>query len=286
MTAIVNNQMTTNGKYKALSVNMSILSYLLLLFIYCILKAKASNTTYPNCSTSEHICIPAFYNKDEAPSQKTICLVTVSFVKLRVLKVNNDDSTITLSLELQLIWRDDRLKLAKDSTSLPIKLPTFYHDQIWIPDIFIFGLHDVKMLELINEYDYLYKLNNTHLAFTDAFEVKIFCKMDYHGYPFDHQNCPFRLSSYSNDETKLKFDTNIIDYKDDDQVSLIQYSIDVEPLPNSRAKVEHLSISGKVGLWSVTGFVVKLRRQTMQYKINYFIPSGILVIASWVIVLK
>ena len=260
---------------------MSILSNLLLLFLYCIINTV--NSTYTNCSTSEQICIPPFYNKDEAPSQNAICLVTVSFVKLRVLKVNNDDSTITLSLELQLIWRDDRLKLAKDSTSLPIKLPTFYHDQVWIPDIFIFGLHDVKMLELINEYDYLYKLNNSHLAFTDAFEVEIFCKMDFHGYPFDHQNCPFRLSSYSNDETKLQFDTNIIDFKDDEQVSLIQYSIDVEPLPKSSLKVKHLSISGKVGLWSVTGFVVKLKRQTMQYKINYFIPSGILVIASWVI---
>jgi len=35
--------------------------------------------------------------------------------------------------------------------------------------------------------------------------------------------------------------------------------------------------------FSLTGFEIRLKRQSLKYMVNYFLPSGLFVVASWVI---
>ena len=59
--------------------------------------------------------------------------------------------------------------------------------------------------------------------------------------------------------------------------SQLDFIIDVEELP------EHKKTSKDIfGTFQRTGFEVKFQRKFATYFINYYVPSGILVVLSWV----
>ena len=236
-----------------------------------------------NCkkTCTDSICLPENYKKDEAPYKNKPCTIETTFNFIRVLKVNDKDSTITLSLELNLKWRDNRLMFEKNVTQALTKLPSTVQKKIWIPDAFIFGLHGVNQLELTRKFVYMYQTNTTDLIFTDAFEIDIFCKMSFENFPFDSQKCDLLITSYSGTDTEITFKFNSIDYRINDQVSHLKYHItDVQPV--KEYKSEFLKADGSKGNWSITGFSVLLSRKRMKYIVDYFMPSGLLVIISWV----
>ena len=231
---------------------------------------------------SDSICLPENYNRDVSPSVNGPCIIEASFNFIRILKVYDKESTITLSLELNLKWRDDRLIFLKDVTQSLIKLPSSIQNEIWIPDIFIFGLHKVNQLELTKKFIYMYQSNATHLIFTNDFEIEMFCNMTFEYFPFDSQICDFLITSYSSTDTEILFKFNSIDYQKDDQVSHVKYHIaNVQPV--KEYKSEFLKADGLKGNWSITGFSVSLSRKRMKFIVDYFMPSGLLVIISWVI---
>ena len=232
-------------------------------------------------SCSDSICVPEDYKKDVTPSINKPCTIEANFNFIRILKVNDRDSTITLSLELNLKWRDDRLIFSKNITQSLIKLPPSIQNALWIPDIFIFGLHRVNQLELTQKFVYMYQANATDLVFTDAFEIDMFCNMTFKYFPFDSQNCDFLITSYSSTDTDILFKFNSIDFQINDQISHLKYHIvDIQPV--KEFKSEFLEANGSRGNWSITGFSVSLSRKKMKYIVDYFMPSGLLVIISWV----
>ena len=62
-----------------------------------------------------HICIPDSYDKTKLPLQNETNYVKVDFKGIRILKVDDEDFTITLSFLLYMQWIDARLDVVNHS---------------------------------------------------------------------------------------------------------------------------------------------------------------------------
>ena len=71
-----------------------------------------------------------------------------------------------------------------------------------------------------------------------------------------------------------------MNYNDARKNTILDYKVDIIPLkPNERTYVWL-----NIGNYSLTGFEMHLQRHYMKYLFNYYLPSGLFVITSWVTV--
>ena len=102
--------------------------------------------------------------------------------------------------------------------------------------------------------------------------------MRFERYPLDYQVCKFKVGSYAYDENKMKFKTNLLQYNDKLRNTILDYSVQILPLKEE----DSLFIWQDIGNYSLTGFEMRLRRNSLKYLVNYYLPSGLFVIVSWV----
>ena len=86
------------------------------------------------------------------------------------------------------------------------------------------------------------------------------------------------MASYAYGLEKMQYSTNLITYNDSERNTILDYSIEIIPL-NAEDQIFHwLDIAN----YSVTGFELQFQRNTLKYLVNYYLPSGLFVIVSWV----
>ena len=102
--------------------------------------------------------------------------------------------------------------------------------------------------------------------------------MRFEKYPLDYQVCKFKVGSYAYDENKMKFAANLLQYNDDLRNTILDYSVQILPLKDE----DSLFIWQDIGNYSLTGFEMRLKRNSLKYLVNYYLPSGLFVIVSWV----
>ena len=74
-----------------------------------------------------------------------------------------------------------------------------------------------------------------------------------------------------------------IDFNANNQIGVLDYSVDVYHLPESRQKKTFYENDPELmHSQSFAGFEVRLKRKPNKYLQNYFVPSGLLVVISWV----
>ena len=115
-----------------------------------------------------------------------------------------------------------------------------------------------------------------------VFESAIYCPMKFDSYPLDQHTCHFMLGSYSFDDRFMyfKMDNNSSDIQLN-QVSNLDYTPSVRSLPKSKQFKPYGSMN-----YSIAGCEIRLERNIKQYIVNYYIPSGLLVMVSWVNVIN
>ncbi len=92
------------------------------------------------------------------------------------------------------------------------------------------------------------------------------------------QVCKFTMASYAYGLEKMQFSTNLINYNDSDRNTILDYSIEIVPLSKEDTIFYWLDIAN----YSVTGFQINLQRNALKYLVNYYLPSGLFVVVSWV----
>ena len=102
--------------------------------------------------------------------------------------------------------------------------------------------------------------------------------MRFESYPLDSHVCDFLVSSWIYSEDVLNLTIQRLDFDAEHQVSLLDYKPEVRDLSTSKQRKFY-----DIGYWSVAGFEIVLRRNIRKYIANYYIPSGFLVLVSWVI---
>ena len=156
------------------------------------------------------------------------------------------------------------------------KTIVFYHsDQIlfryWWP---VFPNNDVTYCSILG----LWVVNKTGILYSQETHVTFWCPMRFERYPLDYQVCKFKIGSYAYDENKMKFKTNLLQYNNKLRNTILDYNVQILPLQEE----DSLFIWQNIGNYSLTGFEMRLRRNSLKYLVNYYLPSGLFVIVSWV----
>ena len=106
--------------------------------------------------------------------------------------------------------------------------------------------------------------------------------MRFNLYPLDTQICIFRFGSfaYHNDQMTYKTNKLILNHKGRAESAVSDYSVSVSDLPDVYKL--YLWEEGLNITYSIAGFQMKLMRHSMKYFFNYYLPSGLFTVVSWV----
>ena len=122
-----------------------------------------------------------------------------------------------------------------------------------------------------------FQVKNKYLFYDVLFEAEIYCKMRFESYPLDSHVCNFWLSSWNYNEEVLNLTVQRLDFDAEHQVSLLDYKPEVRDLPMSKQRKFYHGY-----YWRFAGFEIVLHRNIHKYIANYYVPSGFLVLVSWV----
>ena len=102
--------------------------------------------------------------------------------------------------------------------------------------------------------------------------------MRFHLYPLDVQVCKFRIGSFAFNTTKITFTVFKLFYDDKAENTVLDYTVQVLELSED----EQQHTRDNIGNFSLAGFQLILERHSLKYLFNYYLPSGVFVIMSWV----
>ena len=206
-------------------------------------------------------------------------------------RINEKESTITLKLSLSLSWVETRLTILPNATNETkeelvngIYLPKKFINILWLPDAYIENVHHIEKSNFIRDYQTVfYSLDDDQnwLLYENEVEIDLFCKMTFESYPMDEQICYFLIGSSKEFEYSGQlFSLNPwypIKFNNSKQVALQGYGLEINPIDDT------LSLDSNYGYhFQRTGFEIRFHHNFWKYLMNYYIPSGILVIFSWV----
>lgn len=82
---------------------------------------------------------------------------------------------------LQVVWIDTRLKLQADMSSVKsyVELTIEQRNQIWIPDLYIRQLREMKIFRLFEEISSLRIYENSTISMSIGATIIIKCDMDF-----------------------------------------------------------------------------------------------------------
>lgn len=87
-----------------------------------------------------------------------------------------------------------------------------------------------------------------------------------------------KVGSYAYDETKMTFNASLLTYNDTLRNTILDYNVELEPLKSK----DSVFVWQSIGNYSLTGYEMTLKRNSLKYIVNYYLPSGLFVIVSWV----
>ncbi len=103
--------------------------------------------------------------------------------------------------------------------------------------------------------------------------------MRFDSFPWDSHDCKFQLGSYSFPENILVYKTIEVFHDDSAKNVILDYSLGVSGLDfeDQFTNGAHRGFN-----YSMAGFQLCLRRHAVKYLMNYYFPSGLFVLTSWV----
>lgn len=103
---------------------------------------------------------------------------------------------ISFDVFLQVVWLDNRIKPSNIlGHKNYIELTVDQRNAIWVPDLYIRQLREMKVLKVFEEISSLRIYENSTISLSIGATIIIKCDMDFVLYPLDVQKCPVDFSS-------------------------------------------------------------------------------------------
>ena len=245
------------------------------------------------------VCIPSNYSKNELPSPDGVNPVHIDIMVEGVTEINDAKNAITFSGYLVYEWSDARLiftpvfgkkqilEMPKNTTiqrntNIMEEMPVEMLEEIWKPNIIIYNLKEYKTTKVLNKGSGLWVNGNNDIIYSEAVEITFKCPMDFTNFPIDTQSCMFRLGSYNYDDSSMSF-TSTFRYPsilEERQENLFNFGYDIKV--NSLSERHSSLIFKGLGNFSLTGVEFSLKRHVSTYIVGSYLPSGTVVVLSWI----
>ncbi|CAL8309713.1 unnamed protein product [Lota lota] len=214
-----------------------------------------------------------FSKNQQRPVKKfgTATNVSVSFILVGILGVNEKAQTLTTFLWLLLEW--DIEDLSWDEKECGTQKVPVKRENLWIPDIFISEFMDENQTPFT---PYIYLDNKGHVYDDKPIRVVSSCNLGMTKFPFDVQNCTLSFGSY------IHYDSEIHMVLGRTAEVILQQTREVL---QTEGEWELLDITAaESSLYLNTGgyqdivFNVVIKRRPVLYVVNLLIPSSFLML--------
>ena len=194
-------------------------------------------------------------------------------------------------MDIWITWEEPRLEINETLQDKKYySMDKSFLKLLWIPDIYVYDAKKLVKNGVVGDLESLYyrqrpfeyhshTISKLHfLTYCVTLNVEIVChELHFNDYPFDSHECFFEMGSYTYPKEELIFtvliEGNYIYYNQKDFLCS-DFLMNLEKFPTERNE----STFG----YSITGFQMNLQRNIEKYIFNFYIPSGLMVITSWV----
>ena len=246
--------------------------------------------------TSESVCLPSHYSRYELPNPVGINPIQVEILIENVLEIDDEESSITFWCYFNVNWPDKRIVLKDNFGEEQLKnfppntnktmnshiierVPNDLTQDLWFPKVMIYNMKSYKTLNVLRKLDGLWIRADYVVSYSEAALITTICSMQYDKFPLDTQRCKLYVGSFDHNDSKMTFKIVTAKFNNKESNSIpLEYEIEI----NKLSEKESLLIHKGLGNFSRAGFELKLRRYKSAYIMNYYIPSGICVILSWI----
>ena len=270
----------------------------------CILlsdAAETNNTVYsqdnPSLSPQNGIvcteshpyvwCLPLNYKKEAAPWEYRYLTYSpipwnyhFDFYIFDIHEINEKSQTLKISMYFELTWHEPRLRTNKSANTWRAKnyVPTsiLNSNYLWHPDLEIYGVQTSPRQLFMKDLSGILITKQQQILYSLRLDITLSCQMDFNRYPFDSQTCPFRVSSYFEDDKIVRCTSELHNDYLDEFARTLQYKIKIEELPQKYRTLEYQDRD-----YSRCGFMILYTRSKTQLIFQVYVTSGMLVIMSW-----
>ena len=239
------------------------------------------------------VCILNSYQAHEGPTTIDQTHLFLWFGKIfgkKILDIDERKKSLTLMVGMLSVWQDPRIKGKFVTLEKPVKLPsiTTTRQDIWFPFKYPF-IHNVKELTplldpiVAEEVILLSGKSTNKLLLEDRFptnatsvmayskwRVKIFCDFLFSQYPFDEQDCAFKMTTWGLNIT-LYNESHEKDTKESGNFDVKQTAALFETTNNVIFQ----------DIEQIVGISIKMKRQISAYIYRYYLPCAIIVVMSF-----
>lgn len=217
------------------------------------------------------------YDKNRAPKffgQPTIVYFHVTVLSIDT--INEESMTYVADIFLAQSWRDHRLRLPEDMTEEYRILDVGWLQNIWRPDCFFKNAKKVTFHEMSVPNHYLWLYHDKTLIYMAKLTLVLSCAMKFENYPHDTQVCSMQIESLSHTTHDLVFKWNFTD------PLVTNPDIELPQLDIAKNTTEDCTLEYSTGNFTCLAVVFNLRRRLGYHLFHTYIPSGLIVVMSWI----
>ena len=174
------------------------------IFLQAVFSDIECNSSFICSNSSSNLypfCLPSDYKKDIRPDTGEKPLDIFLHLDIHdIIRINDYDTTITLKLTLSIGWKENRLKIQPQSHDWIVeedennwtKLNPNWLHYLWIPDVEIVNMKELKTTHVFDELSSLELYENKQLWYDFPVELTVTCPwFKFENYPLDNHVLKF-----------------------------------------------------------------------------------------------
>uniref|UniRef100_A0A914ZNW3 Neurotransmitter-gated ion-channel ligand-binding domain-containing protein n=1 Tax=Parascaris univalens TaxID=6257 RepID=A0A914ZNW3_PARUN len=193
------------------------------------------------------------------------------------------EMSFDVDLYMYLSWRDPFL--AHNKSSYILINDHSIRRQIWMPDLYFANARSARFHDVTIPNFSIFIAPDGTVAYSCRLTLTVACNLDLIHYPMDHQKCFIRILSYAYVASEMNvtwFQESPIRYND--EIELPEFIIEKvsNGYCNGTYRYAVMERSYKIGQFSCLEGNIHLRRSIGHNLVQSFIPTGLIVVISWV----
>ncbi|XP_014243858.1 glycine receptor subunit alpha-4-like [Cimex lectularius] len=225
------------------------------------------------------------YNKNERPPSSSSSKLFDVKIKIYVyhLKASSKrELDIEIQMLLEMSWLDTRLNYSNLETGIMNLMgEKFLLDTIWVPHIYLTNEKDSAVMGFLRKDDLISISPSGFVVFTTRLRTSLTCQLQLEKFPFDQQSCQLIMDSwrYNSSEVRLIWDDKSPTVLHNSEISLAEFYL-LDMYTNTSYNLYERD--KQTYNYSSLILTFKLAREYGFYLMDYYVPSCLLVILSWV----
>ncbi|XP_037079114.1 glycine receptor subunit alphaZ1-like [Pollicipes pollicipes] len=223
----------------------------------------------------EHNILPSDYTREFHPwtslDYAGTLDVKIYLTIVSISMIDEEKSSVHMSLLLRCIWMDDRILLPEGMTGdAHISFSALLRERLWVPDLFFLHATSIRRQKLFTPSEALQVYANKTI-FLSSLYVKLMmeysCPMKYTSYPLDRQSCDIIMESSGYPKERLNISWHPAGVRLPSQLHNHQFSVSISSGYHSQSTYPS-------GTYSAVGFRLNLQRKVQFYLLQAYLPES------------